>query len=193
MPYQNFAELAATEREDLDYRILVNKRDSECSVLAIHGGKIEYQTSAIAAQIAGQRHSLYKFEGIKESGNFTNLHLSSHLFDEPKAVALVESCRICVTVHGFKERERNWVALGGLNDRLKDLIFVNLKETGLISQTEPNPTGRFPGLDPLNIVNRSQEKGVQIEISYRLRKQLGLIPTQMQIFGQAVRNAISEY
>lgn len=190
--YQNFAELAAAEREDTDYRIELLNRASPYTVMAIHGGKIEPGTSAVARAVAGDDLNLYLFEGLKESGNFRDLHISSHEFDEPRALDLVGASRACITIHGFKERERNWVALGGHNDGLRGKIFAALIKTGLIEQDVENPTGRLPGVDPENIVNRCADGGVQIEISYRLRRLLGMYPKHLKHFAEAIRHAIQE-
>lgn len=191
--YANFEQLRASERADVDYRIEMENRASPFSVLAIHGGKIEYGTSIIARAVAGVEFNLYLFEGLKEKGNFTDLHISSHEFDEPMAVAMAAGSRACVTIHGFKERERNWLGLGGRNERLRALVFEKALATGLLEQDSENPSGKFPGLDPMNIVNRCAEGGVQIEISYRLRKLLCLYPHHLQRFAKAVHDALREY
>jgi len=190
--YQSYAELAASEREGFDYRIEMENRSSPHTVLAIHGGKIEPGTSAIARAIAGEDFNLYLFEGLKEEGNFKDLHVSSAQFDEPQALEMVRQSRVCIAVHGFKERGKSWVAMGGLNTRYKQRIFARLKDTGLIEQDEENPIGRLPGVDPDNIVNRCIEGGVQLEISYRLRRFLGLNPKHLKTFAEAVRNGIRD-
>ncbi len=193
MRYQSFHELHQTERADVDYRIEMENRASPFSILGIHGGKIEYGTSVITRAVAGSEFNYYLFEGIKEKGNFTDLHISSHLFDEPMALAMAAGSRACVTIHGFKERRHSWVGMGGRNDKLRDLIFARLLATGLLDQEEANPSGKFPGTDPENIVNRCQDGGVQIEISYRLRKLLCLYPQHLQRFAKAVQDALREY
>lgn len=193
MRYQSFHELHQNERADIDFRIEMENRASPYSILAIHGGKIEYGTSLITRAIAGTDFNFYLFEGLKETGNFADLHISSHLFDEPMAVAMAQGSKACVTIHGFKERQKNWVGMGGSNERLRNLVFARLLETKLLEQEEPNPSGKFPGLDPNNIVNRCQDGGVQIEISYRLRKLLCLYPQHLQRFAKAVQDALHQY
>lgn len=191
--YQNFHELHTHEKADVDFRIEMENRASPYSIIAIHGGKIEYGTSVITRAVAGAEFNYYLFEGLKEKGNFSDLHISSHQFDEPMALAMASGSKACVTIHGFKERAQNWVGLGGLNEPLKALIFKNLLATQLLEQTDSNPSGKFPGTDPQNIVNRGQEGGVQIEISYRLRKLLCLYPQHLQRFAKAVQDALHEY
>ncbi len=191
--YQSFHELHQNERADIDYRIEMENRGSLFSVMAIHGGKIEYGTSVITRAVAGQEFNLYLFEGLKEKNNFTDLHVSSHQFDEPMAVAMAAGSKSCITIHGFKERKHNWVGMGGANAVLKDLIFDSLLATKLLDQDVPNPSGKFPGTDPQNIVNRCMDGGVQIEISYRLRKFLCLYPKHLKRFAEAIQDAIHKY
>lgn len=189
--YESFAELSAHERENFDFCIEVENRSSPFTIMAIHGGKIEYGTSTVARAIAGSDLNLYLFEGLKEVGNFKDLHISSTQFDEPQAMELTTNSKVCVTIHGFKEREKNLVAIGGLNTKFRKRIFDEILKTGLIEQTEENPIGRLPGLDPANIVNRCIDGGVQIEISYRLRRLLGMYPQHLKTFSEAVRNGIT--
>ena len=188
--YQNYAELSAHEREGFDYRIELLNRNSPFTVVGIHGGKIEYGTSLITRAVAGDDLNCYLFEGLKETGNFKDLHISSTEFDEPQAVELVAASRACISIHGFKEREKNWVGMGGVNQKLRSAIFDQLLLTNLIDQVEENPLGRLPGIDAANIVNRCIEGGVQIEISYRLRRLLGIYPEHLKRFAEAIRHAI---
>lgn len=189
--YQNFTDLSAQERENFDYRIEMDNRFSPITVFAIHGGRIEHGTSVIARAIAGADLNLYLFEGLKESGNFKDLHISSTQFDEPQALELAATSRVCITIHGFKERQKMWVAMGGLNAKVRTKIFDELLKTGLLEQEEQDPIGRLPGIDPFNIVNRCIEGGVQIEISARLRRLLAMFPQHLLKFSEAVRNGIA--
>src|ERR1700751_5506986 len=88
--------------------------DSSVAVLAPHGGAIEAGTSEIACAVAGSEFNLYVFEGIRESGNYAALHLTSHRFDEPRCLALLSACDHVITVHGCRG-EIPRVLLGGLD------------------------------------------------------------------------------
>jgi phage replication-related protein YjqB (UPF0714/DUF867 family) len=187
--YTNFAELAAHERDGVDYRIDVQPRAHSISILAIHGGAIEPGTSGLARAIAGDDYNLYLFEGLKSQRNW-DLHLTSTAFDEPAALALVDASQLCVTVHAFIGDQNN-ICLGGLNSRLQQAIFRSVLSTGLISQQSANPCERFYAKSESNIVNRCQNQGVQIEVSTTLMDELRRSPDKHQIFAKAVRKALS--
>lgn len=124
-------------------------------------------TSAIARAIAGPDFNLYVFEGIRRSGNYEALHLTSHLFDEPACLALIATCSVVVAVHGCKGSQDK-VLLGGLDRELKDQLSESLARAGLAFETEGHA---FPARDPNNICNRGQsQKGVQLEVSGSLRR-----------------------
>jgi phage replication-related protein YjqB (UPF0714/DUF867 family) len=141
---------------------------SRVAVLAPHGGRIEGRTSEIARLIAGDEHGLYLFEGLRSTGdNFDCLHLSSHRFDEPRALDLISGCDTVVAVHGYAAPGPD-VLLGGLNEPLKRKVAQALAKIGLSYLTDGH---RFPGTDPRNICNRGRSgKGVQLELSEGLRK-----------------------
>ena len=88
--YPNFKELAANEKEGVDYRVEVADRHSPVVVIAIHGGGIESGSEAVARQIAGEDWSKYIFMATKPKGNRV-LHITSTHFDDPRALALVRS------------------------------------------------------------------------------------------------------
>jgi phage replication-related protein YjqB (UPF0714/DUF867 family) len=164
-----YDELARRYREGVDYAVHVMSREpSRVAVLAPHGGRIEGRTSDIARLIAGDEHGLYLFEGLRTTGdNFDRLHLASHRFDEPRALALISSCDTVVAVHGYAAPGPD-VLLGGLNERLKGEVAQALAEIGISCSTEGH---RFPGRHPRNICNRGRSGGgVQLELSEGLRK-----------------------
>jgi phage replication-related protein YjqB (UPF0714/DUF867 family) len=164
-----YHDLARHYREGVDYAVQVVPRErSEIAVLAPHGGRIEGRTSEIARLIAGDDHSLYLFEGLRTTGdNFDCLHLASGRFDEPRALDLVASCDIVVTVHGYAASGPD-VLLGGLDETLKREVAIALARTRLSYLTEGH---RFPGTDPQNICNRGRSgKGLQLELSEGLRR-----------------------
>jgi phage replication-related protein YjqB (UPF0714/DUF867 family) len=166
---RSFADLALLYREGLDFAVHVRPcRQSSVAILAPHGGHIEGQTSEIARLIAGENHGLYLFEGTRTTGdNFDRLHLGSHYFDEPRALALIATCERVVAIHGFAASAPD-VLLGGLDERLKHEVARALGAAGLSCQMDGH---RFPGRDPLNICNRGRSRaGVQIELSEELRR-----------------------
>jgi len=180
--YNSFAALARHERQGTDYRILVGDVGSDISIIAPHGGKIEPKTSDIARMIAGRKYNYYCFEGIKADNN-QSLHITSHRFDEPKAMSLVGGSRIVVAVHACTDR-RGRVYLGGLDTGLKKAMARKLAARGInVSLDHP----RLQGANRENICNRGRrQKGVQLEISRGLRDD----PGQIRVIAEAVQAAL---
>jgi phage replication-related protein YjqB (UPF0714/DUF867 family) len=165
--YNNFAHLAAHEKEGIDYTITVVRRPSSTiAVIAPHGGKIEVRTADIARAIAGDEFNLYLFEGIKTSDNYATLHITSHRFDEPSCLALIRECSFVVAIHGCTGNDER-ILLGGLDVELKAHIAEALWQARLRVETDSHT---FGAADQNNICNQGQTgKGVQIELSRPLR------------------------
>lgn len=164
--YQGFSDLAKYNVQGKDYRIIVLKRPSPVAIVAPHGGKIEKRTSDIAKAIAANDCNLYLFEGIRSSRNYASLHLTSHRFDEPECLALVEACPIVVTIHGFTNSDEK-ILIGGLDIALKEQLAIALHEFGVLTEIDGHG---FPAMEPKNICNRgSTGKGVQLEFSSGIR------------------------
>jgi phage replication-related protein YjqB (UPF0714/DUF867 family) len=160
--YQNFEELSSQESE---YRIEVVDRDSEVTIIAPHGGRIEPHTAEIAALIAGACYNLFCFHGLKSDDNY-DLHITSHRFDHPAALEVVGKARHVIAVHGCTAIEK--VAyLGGLDTELIQQIRTEL--TTLHIKNEGN-IEHFGGTHRHNICNRGRYKrGVQLELSRGIR------------------------
>jgi len=189
-PYRSFKELREIEVEGRDYRIRIDLKNGDVLVMAPHGGKIEPGTAEIAEAIAGTDHSFYSFEGLKTEGN-NALHIESHLFDEPRALQAVEKADIVITVHGQLDQKEGYIMVGGLHARLRSEIKRQLERGGF--QTRP-PAKGLEGLDPMNICNRGRMKrGVQLEISRRVRDSLRTNRNQLLSFTDAIRRAIQLY
>jgi phage replication-related protein YjqB (UPF0714/DUF867 family) len=173
--------------EGQDYAIRIELRDPRVLILAPHGGKIEPATAEVAEAIAGIDYSFYSFEGLKADGNGV-LHIESHLFDEPRALWAVEKADIVITVHGQVDRKEEFVMVGGLDDGLRLEIQRQLESAGF--QTRP-PSEGLMGTDPMNICNRGRlRRGVQLEISRKVRDVLRTNQEQLHTFASAVRKAI---
>ena len=188
--YRSFGELSGQEIEGQDYRIRTCLRNSPFLVMAPHGGKIEPGTTDIAEAIADNDHSFYSFEGIKADGNGI-LHIQSHLFDEPRAMEDIREAEIVVTVHGHAEKENEFVMVGGLNTYLKSEIERELRSSGF--QIREAAQG-LKAIDPANICNRGRSgKGLQLEISRRLRDSLRVDEDLLRKFADAVRRGVRLY
>ncbi|MGH8502714.1 MAG: poly-gamma-glutamate hydrolase family protein [Gammaproteobacteria bacterium] len=165
--YAGFADLAKQQVRGIDYEIKVRRRPaSSIAVIAPHGGRIERGTSDIARGIAGEDFNLYLFEGIKLSGSYAALHLTSSHFDEPLCLGLIARCSLVVAVHVCKGSSET-VLMGGLDYGLKTQLAGRLKKIGVEVETHGH---RYPATDPDNICNRGKlAKGVQLELTPRLR------------------------
>ncbi|WP_066633159.1 poly-gamma-glutamate hydrolase family protein [Desulfolucanica intricata] len=167
--YGSFRELQAHEQENVDYRIKVRDSKYPVLIMAPHGGKIEPYTADIAEWIAGDDFALYIFECIK-STNSRDLHITSHNFDEPRALAAADRADIVLTIHGLRNRTEEFIMVGGLDEELGNELKTALKEAGL---TVREPTAKYRGRRQTNICNRGRRgKGIQLEITFALRKHL---------------------
>lgn len=165
--HPSYRELARHESLGSDYWPERRRRRSRVLVLAPHGGRIERGTAEIARAIAGREFSYYAFLGISPSHN-QRLHLTSHHFDEPRALRLAAGHEILLAVHGCGSGggpER--VFLGGLDHELRDELARVLRAAGFQAST----TGHaWRGEDPANICNRgARGAGVQLELTQALR------------------------
>jgi phage replication-related protein YjqB (UPF0714/DUF867 family) len=183
--YASFAELASFEASGTDYRVdAVVRPDSPVVVIAPHGGSIEVGTSELAQLIAGDDHSFFVFEGLKPDGRNRDLHITSHRFDHPECLALVERCAVTLAVHGCIGEARIYV--GGLDEELTALLTDHLSAAGFDASVDGH---RYPGRNPLNICNRgARGRGAQLEVTKDLRD----APARTRI-ANVVRGALTNY
>ncbi len=165
--YRNFSELAATEREEVDFRIRLRScLGASTVIIAPHGGGIEPGTSEISLAIAGEDLSFALFEGIKSTGNAI-LHITSANFDEPKCLDLVRSAHQVIAIHG-ENSDSDVVFVGGKDTSLGTRIRDALTAAGF--RVERHPNAALQGTADDNICNRNkQSAGVQFELSRGLR------------------------
>lgn len=166
--YKGFTDLASAHVEGTDYRVHVQANPgSTVAVIAPHGGRIERYTSDVAREVAGADFNLYLFEGIRQAGNYSALHLTSHRFDEPRCLELLSDCNHVVAIHGC-EGDMQQALVGGLDKSLKDAVARGLADLGIDTLLLGH---QFPATDPNNICNRGRRGvGVQIEMTMALRR-----------------------
>ena len=185
--YPDFATLAAAHEQDRDYRITVQDRGTCVAILAPHGGTIEPETASIARAVAGDDLSFYLFEALR-AGAHGDYHITSHRFDEPRALALVAGADTSIAIHGRKDDGSDTVWLGGRDEIQRDAVGDALRAAGFASALNT----ALPGVHPSNICNRSRSgAGVQLELPRSLRRNLAEDSRMMARFSTALRAAIS--
>jgi len=166
--YPDFATLAAAHEQDRDYRITVQDRGTCVAILAPHGGTIEPETASIARAVAGNDLSFYLFEALR-AGAHGDYHITSHRFDEPRALALVAGADTSIAIHGRKDDGTDTVWLGGRDETLRDAVGDALRAAGFGAALNT----ALPGVHPSNICNRTRSgAGVQLELPRSLRRNL---------------------
>ena len=185
--YPDFATLAAAHEQDRDYRITVQDRGTCVAILAPHGGTIEPETASIARAVAGDDLSFYLFEALR-AGAHGDYHITSHRFDEPRALALVAGADTSIAIHGRKDDGTDTVWLGGRDEIQRDAVGDALRAAGFGAALNT----ALPGVHPSNICNRTRSgTGVQLELPRSLRRSLSQDATMMARFSTALRAAIS--
>ncbi|HBR42912.1 MULTISPECIES: poly-gamma-glutamate hydrolase family protein [Sulfitobacter] len=185
--YPDFATLAAAHEQDRDYRITVQDRGTCVAILAPHGGTIEPETASIARAVAGDDLSFYLFEALR-AGAHGDYHITSHRFDEPRALALVAGADTSIAIHGRKDDGTDTVWLGGRDEILRDAVGDALRAAGFGAALNT----ALPGVHPSNICNRTRSgTGVQLELPRSLRRNLAEDSRMMARFSTALRAAIS--
>ncbi len=156
---------------------------SKYAIFAIHGGGIEVGTSQIAKSIARDNFSLY----IKEGKDYSE-HVTSILFTDIKANELLAKIETIISIHGLKDKSKSYVMIGGLDIELTSKIEDSLIGDGFIIEQPPES---LDGDNKNNICNKGKSlKGVQIEISRKLREDLYRNKELMLKFSEAIRNPL---
>jgi len=186
--YKSYNELSQNEVEGKDFEIVCPPiAGNSVAILAPHGGKIEFFTAELAKYIAGNEHNYYAFKGLKKNGN-RDLHITSHRFDEPRALKLIADCEKVITIHGLSGNEES-LQVGGRDDELRKRIYTALINAGFNSEVVTQ--GKYSGMCRENICNRGVTKtGVQLEIKAGLRKILKKDDTKCKNFVAAIRSAL---
>lgn len=184
--YENFAQLSAENEEGRDFRVRHVDREAETAIIAPHGGTIEPETAEIAEVIAAEEFSFYAFEALQD-GLHGDFHITSHRFDESRAIDLVARSSVAIAIHGRKDDGTDTVWMGGRATALRDAIGKSLRDAGF----DAAPNTRLPGVHALNICNRTKSgKGVQLELSRSFRRRLAREPHTMDAFAEAIRGPI---
>jgi phage replication-related protein YjqB (UPF0714/DUF867 family) len=200
-PYRDVSQLVVHCRKDRDFQIRIVDPGSEVTIAAVHGGRIEPLTSALAEAIAGDEYNLYDFAGIRVSNN-AQLRVPVARFAEMRLNALMRRSQAALHVDGVPG-ERAVVHLGGQNRTLKDILAESLAEAGLVVEGPHSPGAAH---DPRRFYNTPAAGGVQMELSLALRQQMVGGPLEPEVWEdsqrrtalfttvtQAVRDALERY
>lgn len=169
--YTSLDEVKHNFTEGADYRIELFDRQSQATIIAPHGGFIEAGTSAIAAALAKKTFNLFDFQALipDHESSVHMMHVTSTRFRDQALTRLLKSSSFALSVHAMEDEDHAEIWLGGLNAHFKHLVHSNLKAAHFrVNLDSP----RYRGESENNVVNLPNLKGVQIEISHKLRKQM---------------------
>ena len=150
--------------QGVDYQFRFKERNSPYLAAAIHGGGIEPGTTELAEYIADSGgHNFFTFEGLLDSGNFDNLHVTSHHYDAPLARMMHSNAETVVSFHNIASTvNAPRLLMGGDNIPLRNTMWRYLERAGFTCELAPP---QFVGTNDGSITNRTLTKqGVQIEM-----------------------------
>ncbi len=166
--YRDIPQLMRAEAPFVTIRYDLSQR-SDIAVIAPHAGLIEPFTGELAEAIAGREHRFYCFAGRANQDN-RRLHITSTHFSEPALTRVLLGASVAVTIHGCRQPLAPVTHLGGNNVRLRNRLDRALRHAGFeVDRAQPPLAGRHPH----NLVNRTIQGGVQLEISRVQRRELG--------------------
>lgn len=189
--YQNFDELSRDCESGIDFHISSQfVEGASATVIAPHAGKIEKGTSEIARAIAESTHSLYLFEGVRHTSN-GELHITSHNFDEPNLLELLQKCDFALGVHGRRDaNDTKGIYIGGLDSVLIHTLDHHLRVAGFETKTSGH---NFPAKEPRNVCNRgNSHKGAQLEFSKTMRDQVVADSARLEELVAPIKAALLE-
>ena len=166
--YSSLAALKADLRENQDFQIRLLDRWSWATILSPHGGYIEAGSSALARATAGGNYNYFDFQGLR-STDAMDLHVTSTRFRDPMLSELMKRSCSAVSFHCMGKAGESVIWLGGLNKDLKAIVLANLRKRGF-SVNPDSPLYRGESVN--NVVNLVCHKGVQLELSEELMKEL---------------------
>jgi phage replication-related protein YjqB (UPF0714/DUF867 family) len=165
--YRDIAKLMLVESRHVTIRCEMARR-SAVAIIAPHAGSIEPFTGELAEAIAGEEHRLYCFSGSAREDSH-RLHVTSTRFSEPVLTRVLLGATVALTVHGCRYPLEPVTHLGGSNHQLRNRLERSLSQAGFaVDRALPPMAGRHPH----NVVNRTIQGGVQLEISRYQRRAL---------------------
>jgi phage replication-related protein YjqB (UPF0714/DUF867 family) len=204
--------------EGTDYNVTASNVGSGVTVLSFHGGRIESNTSAISAALAGlYGWNRYDFNSHASaqclnglSSDSAKLHITATHFDDSRAVSLVGAHPKAVAIHGYSDTRgypRGAMCVGGSDAAARNafISYVNSKAsswgsyplTPIDATTAAGGTtcddDTLRGIDSNNIVNRtSGGGGLQLELNSGLRADLANTSASYDTLRNIVYGAINQ-
>lgn len=182
-----------------DYVTFASPRNANTNVtiLSIHGGLIELNTSVItlrAAQLFNWDRYDFTAQGtpacLRGSTNRAILHITATHFNDPDALNLVTTHPKAVAIHGNRNLiggQSNMICIGGRDAAARQAFrdkMATIRQQFALSLVDAPTTTIFPcdeaqGTAPSNIVNLTTTKqGLQLEMGEALIARLAASNTQ---------------
>ncbi|MBS1994992.1 MAG: poly-gamma-glutamate hydrolase family protein [Cyanobacteria bacterium SZAS LIN-2] len=162
--YDNLEQLNQHLVRDKHFRLRIFDQRSPVTIISPHGGFIEAGTSYLAQAVAGSKHNLFDFQGLRQRRAY-ELHVTSTKFRHPFLDNLLSRSQIAVSIHSMGTENDGTILVGGLNTEVKQRIVKALLAEGFPVTTNAR---RYRGVHPQNVVNLAQQKGVQIELTNKV-------------------------
>ena len=118
--------------------------------------------------IAMDDYDWYVFSGRRRTSCFATLHVTSTRYDEPVCMEMAEEAELALAIHGC-EGETSGVILGGGNEAAVASLKGHLRDAGYTVLDAPD---HLQGHNDRNFINRARRRGVQIELTTGLRREL---------------------
>lgn len=171
---ESFNQLISSAKES-DYSKTIIDNKADILVMAIHAGSIESGTGELAQAISKYAPvNLYLFSGLfapdynQEVLQSGYMHLTSHKFDDPQIIKLAQQSKLCLSLHGYPSNDHDICIGGGADSKLKQLFKDRLTSYKTCIDCCPP----YLGKNPKNVVNRCQQKGIQLELSPVIRNKI---------------------
>lgn len=161
--FQSFQDLLKEAVEGEDFIRNIQSRNSELAIVAPHGGNLEAGSELVAKAIAGDRHSLYTFESLRDTGD-DSLHITSTRFDDPSCEKIIRKAKSVITCHGclWENEIDEIVFIGGRNKDGRDELVQSLRNLDI----RANPDELHRGIHQENLCNRGiSGEGLQLEFT----------------------------
>lgn len=167
--YQSMTALLAALPPDLNYGLHTEEsRNSHVKLFAPHGGCIEPGTDQVVVALAAGEFDYYLFRGLRRQECYKTLHVTSARYDEPACLRMAQAAHLSVSVHGCDAREVS-IEVGGARTGAAAALRTHLVRAGYRAVL-PAPGRR--GEEKENFINRSNDGGVQLELSAGFRAML---------------------